>query len=114
MFLRVLVNLASAMLKHPLTRLAIPMVDVLAKRDTWARNVIAIARLKEHNDACQIVLVFADKVGLVTNAKISLESNLVKTFVQYIDTFFEHMGSLGTYAQPFRYAFCKVPNSPKS
>ena len=84
MFLRVLVNLASAMLKDPLTRLAIPLVGVLANRDTWARNVIAIARLKEHNVACQIVLVFADMVGMVTNAKIIIESNLVKTFVQYI------------------------------
>ena len=84
MFLRVLVNLASAMLKDPLTRLAIPLVGVLANRDTWARNVIAIARLKEHNVACQIVLVFADMVGMVTNAKIIIESNLVKRFVQYI------------------------------
>ena len=75
MFLQVLVNLASAMLKDPLTRLAIPLVGVLANRDTWARNVIAIARLKIHYVACQIVLVFADKVGLVTNAKMCVRTH---------------------------------------
>ena len=77
MLLRVLVNLASAMLKDPLKRVAITLVGVLAKRDTWARNVIAIARLKEHNVACQIVPVFADQVGLVTNAKIRIESQIL-------------------------------------